>query len=199
MKRILRALKRGYRAMKHESLIWDLNDSFLTVSGEEYGYERESLKLLIDKVPKKRLMVEVGSLIGFSTRFFSQYFEEVISVDPYCPGYDPKDKNSGVIRLLIARDLFKIRFLDDPVVRQINQSSEVAAEDFNNRSIDFVYLDGGHDYDAVKRDIMAWLPKVKIGSVIAGDDYPWEGVKKAVCELLPDHDVHDKRWISVVK
>ena len=46
------------------------------------------------------------------------------------------------------------------------------ANDFEDHSLDFVYLDAGHDYRSVKADLEAWVPKVRTkGGVIAGHDY----------------------------
>ena len=52
-------------------------------------------------------------------------------------------------------------------------------------SLDLVFLDGDHTYDAVKEDIAAWLPKVRRGGVLAGHDYSLHcfGVIQAVHEL----------------
>jgi predicted O-methyltransferase YrrM len=58
---------------------------------------------------------------------------------------------------------------------------------------DFVFIDAHHEYDSVREDILAWLPKVKRGGVIAGHDinghYP--GVGQAVREVLPQAEVRD--------
>jgi hypothetical protein len=54
---------------------------------------------------------------------------------------------------------------------------------------DWVYIDGNHLYDYVKKDLELSLQKVKSGGYITGDDYIeggwWEGgVKKAVDEFV---------------
>jgi predicted O-methyltransferase YrrM len=51
---------------------------------------------------------------------------------------------------------------------------------------DVVYIDAGHDYTSVKADIGAWLPKVRKGGIICGDDYisGWDGVIRAVDEAF---------------
>lgn len=51
---------------------------------------------------------------------------------------------------------------------------------------DIVYIDGAHDYNSVKNDILSWLPKVKTGGYICGDDYCtcWPGVYEAVNEMF---------------
>jgi predicted O-methyltransferase YrrM len=50
-----------------------------------------------------------------------------------------------------------------------------------------VFIDGDHEYDGVKEDIEAWMPKVRKGGILAGHDYQsgsFPGVDKAVQEVL---------------
>ena len=51
--------------------------------------------------------------------------------------------------------------------------------------IDFVFLDGGHSYETVKKDLEILISKLKAGKIIICDDYDQAsyGVKKAVDEL----------------
>ena len=59
---------------------------------------------------------------------------------------------------------------------------------FADESIDWVHLDARHDYESVKSDIAAWLPKVKPGGWLSGDDYDelkFPELVRAVGELLP--------------
>lgn len=46
-----------------------------------------------------------------------------------------------------------------------------AAKDVADQSLDFVYIDGSHQYDAVMADLEAWVPKVRSGGVVSGHDY----------------------------
>ena len=69
----------------------------------------------------------------------------------------------------------------------IQMSSTDAANLYEDNSLDFVCIDAAHDYENVKNDILSWLPKIKSGGVLAGDDYNWPNVKKAVNELCPNH------------
>lgn len=76
----------------------------------------------------------------------------------------------------------------------VRLTSVEAAAQYENRSLDFVFIDAGHTYEDVKADIIAWLPKVKKGGWIGGHDYPWcEGIRRACKELLPGH-VPDPSW-----
>ena len=47
-------------------------------------------------------------------------------------------------------------------------------------------LDGDHSYDAIRTDIDAWLPKMKPGGLMSGDDFMWPGVEKAATETFGD-------------
>ncbi|MFM9042561.1 MAG: class I SAM-dependent methyltransferase, partial [bacterium] len=58
-------------------------------------------------------------------------------------------------------------------------SLEAAAE-FADDSCDFVFIDASHEYREVRDDLAAWYPKVRSGGVLAGHDYHWPGVSRAV-------------------
>lgn len=66
----------------------------------------------------------------------------------------------------------------------MRSDSAAAADSFEDGSVDFLCLDGAHDYDSVKRDLTAWLPKMKPAGTIAGDDWNWSGVRRAVNETF---------------
>lgn len=71
-------------------------------------------------------------------------------------------------------------------VNPLRMSSVEAAATFADGSVDFVLLDGGHTYEDVMADFAAWLPKLKPGGTIAGDDWNWSGVNKAVKETFTE-------------
>jgi hypothetical protein len=61
--------------------------------------------------------------------------------------------------------------------------------------LDFVYLDGRHDYGSVSSEIGAFWPKIKPGGVLGGHDFycAWakdhEGVIRAACEFAVWHNL----------
>jgi predicted O-methyltransferase YrrM len=76
-----------------------------------------------------------------------------------------------------------LRNYDDKITF-IRKTSETAIDEIPD-ALDFVYIDGSHRYEAVKRDIELFYPKVKTGCVIGGHDF-WAneiGVCKAVLEF----------------
>ena len=70
------------------------------------------------------------------------------------------------------------------IVRIIAKRSTEAAADFLDDSIDFLFIDGQHDYANVKADLLAWLPKMKVGGIVGGDDANWPGVMEAAREVI---------------
>lgn len=71
-------------------------------------------------------------------------------------------------------------------VNPIKMDSVAASKLYADGSLDFVWIDADHEYDAVKADILAWKPKVKATGCLAGHDYyhAHQGVIKAVNELF---------------
>lgn len=59
------------------------------------------------------------------------------------------------------------------------------ADEFSNEAFHLAYLDAEHDYQSVRRQIEAWMPKVKKNGILCGHDYSdnFPGVKQAVDEL----------------
>ena len=61
----------------------------------------------------------------------------------------------------------------------MKMTTNEASTDFEDESLDFVYLDAGHMYADVKMDLEHWWGKVKKGGIFAGDDYFNGFVKQA--------------------
>lgn len=77
--------------------------------------------------------------------------------------------------------------------------SEVAADDFSDGSLDWVYIDGDHTFERVRGDLLAFLPKVKRGGFIAGDDYGSEGWwKNGVTQAVMDFIRHSETTVTYI-
>ena len=75
--------------------------------------------------------------------------------------------------------------------------SAAAAGLFPDASLEFVFIDAGHSYEDVKKDIAAWRPKMKPGRLFAGHDYNqhnFPGVVQAVNEAFGGRHT---RWGNV--
>jgi hypothetical protein len=76
-------------------------------------------------------------------------------------------------------------------IKPIKLASVEAATNFEDNSLDFIFIDAAHDYDNVKADIQAWYPKLKPTGVFAGHDYTksWPGVIQAVNEFVQNNNL----------
>jgi predicted O-methyltransferase YrrM len=71
----------------------------------------------------------------------------------------------------------------------LRSDSAEGATGWQMRNLDFVYIDADHRYEPCKKDIIAWLPCVRSGGMIAGHDYSrrgGKGVIQAVKEVFGD-------------
>ena len=87
----------------------------------------------------------------------------------------------------------------------VTETSDVAVQRYADRSIDFLMVDGDHTYEAVKNDILNFLPKMKIGGVITGDDAFADDVRRAAQDAATEaglevnfvHGIH--LWIEITE
>lgn len=76
----------------------------------------------------------------------------------------------------------------------IRDWSMEAVKRFKDESLDFVYIDGNHDFKNVTDDIAEWSKKVRSGGIVAGHDYvPYRS--SITCHVVPVVDI----WTMVHK
>jgi GR25 family glycosyltransferase involved in LPS biosynthesis len=83
------------------------------------------------------------------------------------------------------------------IVNTIVGDSSHVASFYKDESLDFVFIDGDHSFDGVTKDILAWLPKIKPGGTIAGDDFgeAFPEVMQAVSQNIEDLKVCNTVWV----
>ena len=71
-----------------------------------------------------------------------------------------------------------------PPIAMVRQDSAEASK-MVLEEIDLLFIDGWHEYEMVKLDVLAYLPKVRSGGVVALHDCGWaEGVKRIIEERV---------------
>ncbi len=60
----------------------------------------------------------------------------------------------------------------------IRKTSMDALADFEDNSLDFVYIDANHDFLNFTMDLHYWMKKVRPGGIISGHDYAYYSYKK---------------------
>lgn len=172
---------------------------------------RRSLDYLTGREELPRLLNERGLTgsgveVGVKTGWFSEVILErwdgsiLYSVDPWDVGVDPNGDHGHMgqtaLDALHARTRLKLARFGERS-RILRKTSAEAARDFEPASLDFAYIDAGHDLESVRADLAAWLPLVRPGGILAGHDYldgpvgeAIFGVKTAVDELAAREGFH---------
>jgi hypothetical protein len=82
------------------------------------------------------------------------------------------------------------------IIKPVRMKSLDAANLYENESLDVVFIDACHEYECVKEDINAWLPKVKKNGYLSGHDYSSHpSVAQAVHELLGSVESGENCWV----
>ena len=164
-----------------------------SITGALHGGEGERLYDLAKRCKGRGVIVEIGSLLGKSTAYLGFGSKagrnvKVYAIDPF-DGGDLRP-HSGFVKDLIGKGSFfdkfmanmrKARLLD--IVVPIPKHSKEAVDDVKE-PIELLFIDGAHDYEFVKMDILNYLPKVLTGGTVAFHDRNWPGVKRAIKELI---------------
>lgn len=144
---------------------------------------KESLRYDIIKLlkePSGNIGVELGVAAGgFSEKMMnSGLFKSFIGVDRYSDVHGIDEYKTALTRVGIWNS-YKI----------LRMTFDEAYDLFEDESLDFIYVDGyAHTGEEGGQTIYKWAKKVKIGGVIAGDDYHpnWPLVMEAVNSFVKD-------------
>lgn len=145
------------------------------------------LNELCEKYVKEDFTIlELGSHNGISSRLFSYFANKVICVD-----------------------LNKTRQMDETISSHQNiVFHNMSFKDFFDSNIDdkydLIYIDGGHSFEDVNRDIELFKPKVKQGGYISGHDCnsSTPGVSLALKKQFPNEEIllfSDSSWLVKIK
>lgn len=141
-------------------------------------------KHVIDLAEDGDLFVEVGSFKGRSSAYMAV---EIVNsgkkiqfdcVDTWQGSVEHQAGGPVEVKEVVEGTLYET-FLNNmkPVEGYFTpkrMTSLEAAAQYEDNSIDFLMIDGSHELDDVIADIRAFLPKMKNGGIMTGDDV-WEG------------------------
>jgi len=152
---------------------------------------------------KDIVMVEIGCYSGDSTSIFASdnNIKMIHAIDPWQNGYDDSDGASKSRPMELVEKMFDQKMAPHKdKLKKYKMPGDEAVDKFEDESLDLVYIDGNHQYEAVKNDIIKWLPKVKKTGYITGHDIKRDSVRKAVHEVLgiPHKKFIDTSWLFKV-
>ncbi len=141
---------------------------------------------VVNALPKNGYGAEIGVRHGDFSKVLIEECEPQTAyfIDPW---FDEK-----------AFEIAKENLSKYPNAVIIRKKSEDAVKDIQDETLDWVYIDGSHEYEDVLYDLINWSKKVKTGGIVSGDDYYWRdanknySVKRAVDEFAKDGPI--KSW-----
>ena len=171
------------------------------------GFDRMIASLPTDR---PSTMVQVGTWMGRATAYVGvEIFNSgkpatFVAVDHFKGSEEMQFHARGA---RVAESEARFRENTAPLVdalghrfRLIVSDSAAAADNFEDGSLDAVWIDAAHGYEFVVRDLEAWTPKVKRRGLIGGDDFDRRcpGVTQAVLERFgPAAAVPGEVWWMV--
>jgi predicted O-methyltransferase YrrM len=163
-----------------------------------FGDQGELIKLILEKIEVTDLKIaEIGVYKGRCTAMWNvELINRGVNYE-----YFAIDHFTGSTEHNHSIDYYNITLENlkpiDGKVKIIKNDSLDECKNYPDSFFDVVYIDASHDYESVKEDILTWLPKVKKGGIICGDDYysDWPGVIKAVNEIFDkDFNTLQRQW-----
>lgn len=150
---------------------------------------------LVDPIKKLQgdlVGVEIGVCNGVTSELFAQEITNIktlYAVDNYPSFVDWDGTRVTEERQAETMRRCKERLAKFSNVEFVYKSSTEFGETLTDESLDFVFIDGDHSYDATLKDIQLYWPKVKTGGVFAGHDINLTTVSKAVEDYFKETEI----------
>ena len=137
-----------------------------------YNHRDDLIRDLNNLIPNGK-GVEIGVFKGeFSKNILNNWGGKLYMVDVWRPlGAEYEDASNHKDHIDAYQETMEnIKGLEDRGI-MVRATSQVAADMFQDESLDFIFIDANHAYDFVVEDINLWFPKLKKGGVFSGHDY----------------------------
>lgn len=127
--------------------------------------------------------IEIGVQAGINSMMLLDAcpnISKIVGVDPFL-AYPDWNRNVSQEEQDRAYKIFQENLpLLGPKFEHVKLKAAEAATQLEDESYDFVFIDGDHSLRAVLSDLEHYVPKIKIGGIIAGHDVGLQGVNMAL-------------------
>lgn len=142
-----------------------------------HGRNPIELKIVREDFPQlfHELGLKVGAEIGVEQGLFSECLckgnpgVHHFSIDPWQAYRGYRDHvNQEKLERFHESAKARLAQFNCTIIRKFSLD---AVKDFKDGSLDYVYIDGNHDFQNVANDTAEWLRKVRVGGILAGHDF----------------------------
>ena len=136
---------------------------------------------------KKVVCAEIGTFGGENAKNILEKLnvEKIYLIDPWDSYEGYSEYNHNLLNKYLQETKKRLKKFSKKIIF-VKKYSHEAIKTINSK-LDFVYIDGNHDYKYVKKDIELYWKKLRKGGILAGHDISWPGVSKAFCEFVEEH------------
>jgi predicted O-methyltransferase YrrM len=169
------------------------------IPGLTHEEELRELYSHASKLPEGSLILEIGSYLGLTAALFAETGVQVVCIDPFKEGFDCVGDSSESMEATFKRNVLDVY---KNVLLMKYTSEEAVKHVQDNVSFDMIFIDGAHEFVDVEIDCKLWLPKLKVGGVVAFHDYSntaTPGVKQAVDLYTVGYHTVCEKWSMIVK
>jgi len=155
--------------------------------------QNRSRIFLLQKMPKNSICAEIGVNRGNFSKLILKIVKpkKLYLIDPWKHFSGKKPENEATMDENFNKTLKRVKneIESGQVIIKKKSSLDVLSK-FENNFFDWIYVDGDHRYEFVKKDLELCYSKIKKNGFIAGDDYNHQWgpkkiqVAKAVDEFI---------------
>lgn len=151
---------------------------------KKYGRDgmNPSLPFLLQNIGKDKLVLEIGTFTGQSTKYLAED-NFVVGIDPFLPNTDNgtlyEEYTEDVYNMLMKNTLGKKVML----LPMTSKKAFTFWYEFIQREFDFIFVDGWHTYEGAEIDFQ-WTKYLKIGGNIAFHDVELECISTFIGDFI---------------
>lgn len=145
----------------------------------------------IKKLGEDLVGLELGVARAETTIYLLDHcsFKKYYCVDPWLPYMDW----NGMINNQLIYDMKVAAFTNMAAypdkIEVVQENSKDAQQRITDESLDFIFIDGDHSYEAALFDMTTYWPKVKKGGLFAGHDAGMQTVDTALANFREQHGI----------
>lgn len=166
----------------------------------------EAYDQLLDNCPEGSEILEIGSFMGRSTSYLAT---NIINSGKRVHVYalDTFEGSSEHVGLDISGGFYEAfkenckAFIDGGIVTPVKSRSDDinTLKRWGDKHFHGIIVDGAHEYEAVKDDILNWWPKLADGGSMVGDDMSLASVQQAVQDTFTKQLCPESSGISYIQ